>query len=50
MTLFASRSPLYRLTENADPNTPAEQSSFDIEPETGAVYFVTLDGAAWFAN
>lgn len=49
-TLFTSRGPLYRLTEDTDPYTPAEQSSFGIEPETGAVYFVMPAGEAWFAN
>ncbi|MFD6994674.1 SUKH-4 family immunity protein [Streptomyces sp. NPDC059943] len=27
-----------------------ERSSFGVEPEAGAVYFVTPDGEAWFAN
>ncbi|MFJ2239342.1 SUKH-4 family immunity protein [Streptomyces sp. NPDC087859] len=48
--LLTSRSLLYRLTEVADPEEPAERSSFGVEPETGAVYFVTPDGEAWFAN
>ncbi|MFF3356789.1 SUKH-4 family immunity protein [Streptomyces sp. NPDC002917] len=48
--LLTSRGPLYRLTEQADPDESAEQSSFSIEPETGAVYFVMPDGEAWFAN
>lgn len=49
-TLFTPRGPLYRLTEHTNPWTPAEQSSFGIEAETGAVYFVMPDGEAWFAN
>ncbi len=48
--LLTSRGPLYRLTEQADPDEPAERSSFGVEPQTGAVYFVTPDGEAWFAN
>ncbi|MDQ0847660.1 SUKH-4 family immunity protein [Streptomyces sp. V1I6] len=48
--LLTSRGPLYRLTEQADPDDPAERSSFGIEPETGAVYFVMPDREAWFAN
>ncbi|MFJ8140890.1 SUKH-4 family immunity protein [Streptomyces sp. NPDC096013] len=48
--LATSRGPLYRLTEDTDPNTPAERSWFGAEPETGAVYFVMPDGEAWFAN
>ncbi|MFJ4897345.1 hypothetical protein [Streptomyces sp. NPDC088727] len=36
--------------ERTDPDEPAERSSFGVEPETGAVYFVTPDGEAWFAN
>ncbi|MFK0016244.1 SUKH-4 family immunity protein [Streptomyces sp. NPDC091027] len=48
--LLTSRGPLYRLTEQADPDDKAEQSSFGVEPETGAVYFVMPDGEAWFAN
>ncbi|WP_406504072.1 SUKH-4 family immunity protein [Streptomyces sp. NBC_01602] len=48
--LNTSRGPLYRLTEQADPDEPAERSSFGVEPETGAVYFVMSDGEAWFAN
>lgn len=48
--LLTSRGPLYRLTEQADPDEPAERSSFGVEPETGAVYFVMPDGEAWFAN
>ncbi|MEV7887002.1 SUKH-4 family immunity protein [Streptomyces sp. NPDC002817] len=48
--LLTSRGPLYRLTEQADPDEPAEQSSFGIEPQTGAVYFVMPGGEAWFAN
>ncbi|MFJ6369188.1 SUKH-4 family immunity protein [Streptomyces virginiae] len=48
--LLTSRGPLYRLTEQADPDDQAEQSSFGVEPETGAVYFVMPDGEAWFAN
>ncbi len=46
--LLTSRGSLYRLTEQADPDEPAE--SFGVEPETGAVYFVGPDGAAVFAN
>lgn len=48
--LLTSRGPLYRLTEQADPDEPAERSSFGVEPETGAVYFGMPDGEAWFAN
>ncbi|MFE1269861.1 SUKH-4 family immunity protein [Streptomyces sp. NPDC058757] len=48
--LLTSRGPLYRLTEQADPDDQAERSSFGVEPETGAVYFVMPDGEAWFAN
>ncbi|MEU9858918.1 SUKH-4 family immunity protein [Streptomyces sp. NPDC047974] len=48
--LLTSRGPLYRLTEQADPDDEAEQSSFGVEPETGTVYFVMPDGEAWFAN
>ncbi|WP_405861847.1 SUKH-4 family immunity protein [Streptomyces sp. NBC_00090] len=48
--LLTSRGPLYRLTEQADTDEPAERSSFGVEPETGAVYFVMPDGEAWFAN
>ncbi|MFF3951342.1 SUKH-4 family immunity protein [Streptomyces sp. NPDC001902] len=49
-TLLTSRGPLYRLTEQMDPDDPAERSSFGVEPETGVVYFVMPDGEAWFAN
>ncbi|MER5893352.1 SUKH-4 family immunity protein [Streptomyces sp. NPDC001876] len=48
--LLTSRGPLYRLTEQADPDDQDERSSFGVEPETGAVYFVMPDGEAWFAN
>ncbi|MFE5792951.1 SUKH-4 family immunity protein [Streptomyces sp. NPDC056503] len=48
--LLTSRGPLYRLTEQTDPDDQAEGSSFGIEPETGAVYFVMPDGEAWFAD
>ncbi|WP_149179628.1 SUKH-4 family immunity protein [Streptomyces sp. TRM49041] len=48
--LLTSRGPLYRLTEQADPDEPAEWSSFGVEPETGVVYFVMPDGEARFAN
>ncbi|MFF9162184.1 SUKH-4 family immunity protein [Streptomyces longwoodensis] len=48
--LRTSRGSLYRLTEQADADDQAERSSFGVEPETGAVYFVTPDGEAWFAN
>ncbi|MGA4980128.1 SUKH-4 family immunity protein [Streptomyces cinereoruber] len=48
--LLTSRGPLYRLTEQADPDDQAERSSFGVEPEIGAVYFVMPDGEAWFAN
>ncbi|MEU7116812.1 SUKH-4 family immunity protein [Streptomyces sp. NPDC046182] len=48
--LLTSPGPLYRLTEQADSDDPAERSSFGVEPETGAVYFVMPDGEAWFAN
>ncbi|MER5966880.1 SUKH-4 family immunity protein [Streptomyces sp. NPDC002057] len=48
--LLTSRGPLYRLTEQADPDDQAEWSWFGVEPVTGAVYFVMPDGEAWFAN
>lgn len=48
--LLTSRGPLYRLTEQADPDDQAARSSFGVEPVTGAVYFVMPDGEAWFAN
>lgn len=48
--LLTPRGPLYRLTEQADPDDQAEQSSFGVEPETGTVYFVLPDRKAWFAN
>jgi hypothetical protein len=48
--LLTSRGPLYLLTEQADPDDQDERSSFGVEPETGAVYFVMPDGEAWFAN
>ncbi|MFD5897720.1 SUKH-4 family immunity protein [Streptomyces sp. NPDC060366] len=48
--LLSSRGPLYRLTEQADLDDQDERSSFGVEPEAGAVYFVTPDGEAWFAN
>ncbi|MFE1478918.1 SUKH-4 family immunity protein [Streptomyces cyaneofuscatus] len=48
--LLTSRGPIYRLTEQADPDDQVERSSFGVEPETGAVYFVTPDGEARFAN
>lgn len=48
--LRTSCGPLYRLTEDTDPGTPAERSWFGVEPETGSVYFVMPDGEAWFAN
>ncbi|MGW0121733.1 SUKH-4 family immunity protein [Streptomyces sp. NPDC003327] len=48
--LLTSRGPLYRLTEQADPDDQAERSSFGVEPETGAIYFVMPNGEAWFAN
>ncbi|MDX2291826.1 MULTISPECIES: SUKH-4 family immunity protein [Streptomyces] len=48
--LLTSRGPLYRLTEQVDPDDQAERSSFGVEPETGTVYFVMPDGEAWFAN
>jgi hypothetical protein len=48
--LPTSRGPLNRLTEQADPDDQTERSSFGVEPETGAVYFVMPDGAAWFAD
>lgn len=48
--LLTSRGPLYRLTEQTDLDDPAARSSFGIEPETGAIYFVMPDGEAWFAN
>lgn len=48
--LLTSRGPLYRVTEQADPDDQAERSSFGLEPETGVVYFVTPEGEAWFAN
>ncbi|MFD8915305.1 SUKH-4 family immunity protein [Streptomyces sp. NPDC059575] len=46
--LLTDRGPLYLLTTEAD--GAAERSSFGVEPETGAVYFVGPDGEAWFAN
>ncbi|MFG3142760.1 SUKH-4 family immunity protein [Streptomyces sp. NPDC048211] len=49
-TLLSSRGPLYRLTEQADPDEPVEWSSFGVGPETGAVYFVMPDGEACLAN
>jgi hypothetical protein len=48
--LLTSQGPLYRLTEQADPDDQAARSSFGVEPETGTVYFVVPDGEAWFAN
>ncbi|MEV6992499.1 SUKH-4 family immunity protein [Streptomyces sp. NPDC093228] len=48
--LQTSRGPFYRLTEHADLDVPAERSSFGVEPESGAVYYVGRDGAACFAN
>ncbi|MER8034870.1 hypothetical protein [Streptomyces hydrogenans] len=48
--LLTFRGPIYRLTEQADPDDQAARSSFGVEPETGAVYFVMPDGEAWFAN
>lgn len=42
--LLSSRGPLYRLTEQADSDDQDERSSFGVEPEGGAVYFVTPDG------
>ncbi|WP_223772444.1 SUKH-4 family immunity protein [Streptomyces sp. 135] len=48
--LLTSRGPLYRLTDQADPDDQAERPSFGVEPETGAVYFVMPNGEAWFAN
>ncbi|MEV5783931.1 SUKH-4 family immunity protein [Streptomyces sp. NPDC052287] len=48
--LLTFRGPLYRLTEQADLDEPAERSLFGVEPETGVVYFVMPDGEAWFAN
>jgi len=48
--LQTPRGPLYRLTEHADLGVPTERSSFGVEPETGAVYYVARDGAACFAN
>ncbi len=48
--LRTSRGPLYRLTEDSDPNRPVERSWFGVEPETGSVYFVMPGGEAWFAN
>lgn len=48
--LHTSRGPLYRLTEQTDPDDSAARSSFGVEPETGAIYFVMPDGEAWFAN
>lgn len=49
-TLLTFRGPLYRLTEQADPDEPAERSSFGVEPETGAVTFVMPDGEVWFPS
>ncbi|MFC9028990.1 hypothetical protein [Streptomyces arboris] len=48
--LPTSRGPLYRLTEQADPDDQAEQSSFGVEPVTGTVHFVLPERRAWFAN
>ncbi|MFE6719626.1 SUKH-4 family immunity protein [Streptomyces albidoflavus] len=39
-----------RLTDQADPDTPAERSSFGVAPETGTVHFVLPDGETRFAN
>ncbi|MFI7290518.1 hypothetical protein ACIBRY_28305 [Streptomyces anulatus] len=35
--LLTPLGPFYRLTEQADPDQPAERSSFGVEPDTGAV-------------
>ncbi|MEV6260088.1 SUKH-4 family immunity protein [Streptomyces sp. NPDC051784] len=48
--LFTSRGPLYRLTQQADPDDQDERSSFGVAPGTGAVYFVTPNGEAWFTD
>ncbi|MFF5706591.1 SUKH-4 family immunity protein [Streptomyces sp. NPDC012794] len=48
--LLTSRGPIYCLTQQVDLDDQAERSSFGVEPETGAVYFVMPDGEAWFAN
>ncbi|MER6320062.1 SUKH-4 family immunity protein [Streptomyces sp. NPDC001581] len=48
--LLTSRGLLYRLTEQAEADEPAERSSFGVEPETGVVYFVMPGGEALFAN
>src|SRR5688572_3357363 len=45
--LLTTRGPLYRLTEQADPDEPADRSSCGVEPETGTVYYVMPDGEAW---
>ncbi|MGW9380010.1 SUKH-4 family immunity protein [Streptomyces albidoflavus] len=49
-SLLSSGGPLYRLTEQADPDAPAERSSFGVAPETGTVHFVLPDGETRFAN
>ncbi|MFD9223519.1 SUKH-4 family immunity protein [Streptomyces sp. NPDC060064] len=47
----ASGSPLYRLTLDCGGDGPTEQpSSFGVDPETGAVFYVMPPGDAWFAN
>ncbi|WP_406331932.1 SUKH-4 family immunity protein [Streptomyces sp. NBC_00203] len=48
--LHTSRGSLYRLADHSDRDVPMERSSFGVEPETGAVYYVMPDGEAWFAN
>ncbi|MFB6827871.1 SUKH-4 family immunity protein [Streptomyces hydrogenans] len=48
--LLTSRGPIYCLTAQADLDDSSERSSFGVEPETGAVYYVMPDGEARFAN
>ncbi|MEU7373388.1 SUKH-4 family immunity protein [Streptomyces albidoflavus] len=48
--LLTSGGPLHRLTEQADPDAPAERPSFGVEPQTGTVHFVLPDGETLFAN
>lgn len=48
--LLTSGGPLHRLTEQADPDAPAERPSSGVEPQTGTVHFALPDGEARFAN
>lgn len=51
MLQTASGSMLYRLPENTHGHiVPDLMWSFGVEPDTGTVYYVLLDGEAWFAN